>query len=245
VQIAYYRDGIRRALREAHKLIAISNATADRIRQHIQDPERLHVIHHGVHPRFAPCTNGAARERTLVTLDLPTRFFLVVGQAAPYKNHHAVRDAFLAANLPPDVGLVMIQRLNRHHRSLRSRGVAGRRLRVLPAVSEHQLLALYRSTLALVHFSRCEGFGLPALEAAACGAPVIASRIPASREILENAPLYAHSTAQLTRALERVARDPGLRRDMSAKGIARAAAFSWQRSANAHLEVYRAAARGG
>lgn len=232
----YYRDGILRALAEARRLIAISHTTANSIRRRIPDPERVRVIHHGVDPRFVP---GPADRPTLARLGIRGRFFLVVGQNAPFKNHDAVRAAFVAAALPPDVELVVVERLYEAPRARIER------VRVIGAVSDAELVALYRSTLALVQFSRWEGFGLPALEAAACGAPVIASAIPALREILGDAALSVPlSTRALARSLERVAREPNLRRELRDKSVERAARFSWQESAAAHLDVYRDAARG-
>lgn len=231
----YYRDGILRALARAERLIAISHATADTIRKRIPDPERVRVIHHGVDPRFMP---GPADLTTLARLGIRNRFFLVVGQNAPFKNHDAVRAAFFAAALPADVELVVVERLYENKRA------PDERVHVIPSVTDAELIALYRSTLALVQFSRWEGFGLPALEAAGCGAPVIASAIPALDEVLGDAALRVPlSVRALARALERVAREPSLRRELGHKSVERAARFSWQQSAAAHLEVYRDAAR--
>jgi glycosyltransferase involved in cell wall biosynthesis len=147
---------------------------------------------------------------------------------------------------------VLVQRLYRGGRRL-ARGMEsaralGRRLGVadrvvvLSGVSGDDLVALLRGARALVQFSRDEGFGMPALEALACGTPVIASRIPALTEVLGDAALHVPLDGSLPRALERVAASPALREELSARGLERARAFSWDKSAALHLEVYREAA---
>ncbi len=229
----YYRHGMRRALGGADRLIAISAATADRVRAHVDEPHRVHVIHHGVHPRFTP---GPPSPSVLARLGVRQPYFLVVGQNAPFKNHDAIVSAFAAARLPAGVELVMVQRLHRGGQPIAN-------VRRLPTVNDDELVSLYRAALALVQFSRCEGFGMPALEAAACGAPVIASDIPALREVLGTAALRVPlSIPALADAMGLLAGEASLRDELSARGRERAGDFCWRRSAAAHLEVYRAAA---
>src|SRR5690606_14393274 len=98
--------------------------------------------------------------------------------------------------------------------------------------------------LGLVQFSRWEGFGLPALEAAACGAPVIASAIPTLDGVLGDASLRVPlSVSALSQAMRQLAAEPQLREDLAGRGAERAKTFTWHKSAAAHLDVYRAAAR--
>jgi len=112
-------------------------------------------------------------------------------------------------------------------------------------VSEDELLALYRAAAVFVLPSLYEGFGFPLLEAMACGAPCIASDDPALAEVSGGAALHfpRGDPGALRLLLGRVLHDPPLRDDLSRRGIERARAFRWERSAALHVEVYREAGR--
>jgi glycosyltransferase involved in cell wall biosynthesis len=214
------------------------------------------VIPHGVEARFRPPVDReTARTEAQRRLGLRGRYLLVVGQNTPSKNHRAVLEAFSAARLPRDVHLVMLQRLYRGRRFgvLRATPLdevaeelgVGDRVVFPEHVSNDTVVSLLQGAEALVQFSRYEGFGLPGLEALACGAPVIASDIPALVEVLGGVALHVPlQPAALARAMERLLSDQGLARELSARGPERAREFSWERSATAHAEVYREAAAG-
>lgn len=243
----FYRDGIVRALRHATRLVAISNATADSIRAF--DPaaaRRVRVIPHGVEPRFRPPADRDALARRIAEgFGIVEPYLLVVGQNTPSKNHLAVLRAFAGAELPARVRLVFLQRLYRDgslSRLARRLGVEARVVS-LPTAGADDVVALVQGALALVQFSRFEGFGMPALEAAACGTPVVASDIAPLVEVLGGAGLHVPlSVSALAGALRRIAHDAALRAELSARGLERSRDFSWDRSAAQHLEVYRDAA---
>ena len=125
-------------------------------------------------------------------------------------------------------------------RRLNDLGVTGK-VRLKTAVSDQELALLYNQAAAFVYPSLYEGFGLPLLEAMACGCPVVASRIPTSLEVGAAVPYYfaPESGDDLLLAL-----DAALRGGRSAapitEGIRQAAAYSWENSARQTLEVYRA-----
>lgn len=104
------------------------------------------------------------------------------------------------------------------------------------------LALLYSTAVALVHPSRDEGFGLTLVEAMAAGVPVVAVRTPAAEEVCGDAALLV-APGGLADAMARIECEPELRDSLAAKGRERAAAFSWQRSAEAHEAAYRLAAR--
>jgi alpha-1,3-rhamnosyl/mannosyltransferase len=116
----------------------------------------------------------------------------------------------------------------------------------LGRVSETGLLSLYRAASALVYPSRYEGFGLPVVEAMACGTPVVASRAASMPEVLGEAGVLADpdDVAPWTAALSRILEDVAWRDQLRAVGRARAALFTWQRTAELTYEVYRRVAGG-
>ncbi len=252
---AFYRTGIQHALTASRRLIAISRATADSIlRRHPELGPRLHVIHHGVEARFRPAASVDGVRRRLEPRVGSEPYLLVVGQNAPYKNHEAILRAFAAAELT-GVRLVLLQRLYQTGRFglgreptlarlTRQLGISDR-VTWLSGLDDDEVVALVQGALGLVQFSRFEGFGMPALEALACGTPVIASDIPPLVEVLGGAGLHAGlQGSELPALMKRLATEPGLRAELSAKSLERAQQFSWDRCAEEHLAVYREAAAG-
>jgi glycosyltransferase involved in cell wall biosynthesis len=257
---AFFRDGIVRALRESTRIHAISQATADVIALHFPEVSgRVRVIPHGIDARYRPPEDrekvrAAVLER--IGLQSDDVYFLVVGQNAPYKNHADILRAFSGAKLGPGVKLVLLQRLNQRGRFGWSTTSALYPLSVqlgiqdqvvwLSQISDAEILQLLQSACGLIQYSLCEGFGMPALEAAACGTPVIASDIAPLVEVLGPEGLCVSlEPAALSKALQRVAREPALRQELSEAGVSRSRDFCWDRCAGAHLELYREAAEAG
>ncbi len=127
----------------------------------------------------------------------------------------------------------------------RQAGASGA-VRLLGSVSDELLVALYRHAAALVYPSVYEGFGLPLIEAMACGTPVVAARAASIPEVTGEAALLVEprNVAEFVDALEAILTDATFRAEWQARGIHRAAQFSWARTAAATLDVYRLAAGG-
>ena len=157
---------------------------------------------------------------------------LFVGAIQRRKNPLAAADAAAKAGLP----LVVVgpERERGLARELRRRGADLRGY-----VAKEQLAQLYRGAAALVLPSRYEGFGLPVLEAMACGTPVVALPDPALREVAGDAALFAEEN-RLGEAVEQAIAD---RDRLSAAGLARAAGFSWDETARLTIAAYREALR--
>jgi alpha-1,3-rhamnosyl/mannosyltransferase len=117
----------------------------------------------------------------------------------------------------------------------------GERIRFLGLVEDVDLPALYSAALAFIFPSRYEGFGLPTLEAMACGTPVACSNVSSLPEVVGEAALLFDPTdlGALTEAMQRLVEDRALRQALSEQGLRRAATFSWERNAAATLDIYR------
>lgn len=223
------------ARRRATAVLAVSEATASALRRHGVSPETILVAPHGVPALPAPDLSAAP----------PPPFLLAVGAVCLRKGLDTLIAAFARARLG-DVRLVLAGPdgwgSERVAAAIRDHRVADRVQR-LGHVSEAQLAGLYVRCLAVVVPSLAEGFGLAALEALAAGAPVVASDIPALREVAGDAAVYAAAgePEAWAAALERLVGDEALRSDLAARGPAVAAPFTWNRTAAITVEAYRRA----
>ena len=234
--------------RRATSVVAISGATRDDlVRLDGVDPRRVTVVHHGRAPWFKPVADAdlIAAVRARHSLDRP--YFLFVGTLQPRKNLGRLLAAFdRTAAVRPDLLLVLIgaggwqpERLERALARVRARD----RVRLLGYVPDDDLPPLLCGSLGLAFPSLYEGFGLPALEAMACGVPVLTSNTSSLPEVVGEAGLLVDplDVGAIADGLARLADEPDLRRQLGERGLARAAGFSWERSARETLAVLRTA----
>jgi len=208
-------------------------------------PERIWVIHDAPDPRFRPAAaGGAVRER----LGIRHPYVLYVGRLNPRKNVLALVRAF--ERVRPQLGepaqlVIAGQEDGQADRLDAAIAASPWRANIIRAgyVSDTELPALHAGAAAFVYLSAFEGFGLPPLEAMACGVPVISSDAGALREVLGDAALLVPPGAveETATALLRVLGEPDLRAALVRKGLQRAAQFSWRTAAEQTREVYRRA----
>jgi len=241
----YYRHVLRMGASRASSVIAVSRNTRDDIiRLWGLAHERVEVIYEAASPAFdgQPARPSRAEER----------YFLAVGTVEPNKNFARLLEAYAAARsrLPDDTALVVVGQPGWQYdgllRSTRELGLNGS-VRFIGHVPDVELADLYSGALAFVYPSLYEGFGLPPLEAMACGAPVIASRASSLPEVVGEAGLMVDplDVEDIAAAMVRVASDPALREAMRSAGRARARRFSWEECARRTLAVLERAATQG
>ena len=218
-QLLYRRRFYRRPLLQSRMVITISeHARRTILERHPLDPERVRAIHLAVdHETFTP--DDRPRES----------FLLYPANGWPHKNHARLFEAFRGARRErPRLGLVLTG--------------AGQEALTLPDGVESrghvplaELVDLYRTAAAVVYPSLYEGFGMPCLEAMACGAPVAASNVASLPEVCGEAALYLDPTSveSIADAIRRVLDDP------PSGGVEQAAKFTWDECARRHDEVYR------
>jgi glycosyltransferase involved in cell wall biosynthesis len=219
---------IRRAIRKADVLLTISNWTAGELQRRFRvDPARIRVVTPAVEPFWH-------------RVEIPSQRPYVLFVAGPdaRKNAALLFRAFDAAFATAGPELVVVGTLSDNDEREFDRMRASRR-RVRP--SDEQLRGLYSGALAVVVPSLAEGFGLPVLEAMACGAPVIAANATALPEAAGGAALLVAATDERAwrDALLRVAQDDALRRQLRAHGLQRVAAIDRDGYAKALLESAR------
>jgi glycosyltransferase involved in cell wall biosynthesis len=240
----YFPQAVRRALRTAARVIVPTAAVADRALD--WEPgaaPRLRVVPMAAHERFRPAadrSNADRRAAAMVGSDAP--YLLVVGLGGANKRHDLAIRAFAAA-APPPWRLVVVMRLGstRAIRTMAAASGVADRVVTLEAVDADGLVALMQAAGALIHPSVYEGFGIPPLEAMACGCPVVASDIPAVREVTAGAAVLTPpgDLPALAGAVRDLLASAGRRGELAAAGPARARVFSWERTARETIDVYR------
>jgi glycosyltransferase involved in cell wall biosynthesis len=228
-----------RSVQTARRIIAVSNFGADEVHAVFGVPrDRISVIYHGVATSFAP---GECRPPAPLK---EAEYLLFIGDpiAEPRKNFELLYEAYMNAWPNGDAPPIAIAA----KRAPELPGVvhAGLFSDDLDAEENPSLRNLYRGALALVVPSYHETFGMPVLEAMACGIPVVASAAGSLPEIAGDAvllvsPRDANAWAD---ALLRISSDGELRASLIAKGLERAKQFHWNRSAQQHVDAFRSVA---
>ena len=240
----YMRQVIRLSARRADGVIAVSESCARDLVDLVGiERSRIRVIHHGADPRFRPAPDERiAAVRSRHGLDSP--YLLYVGTLEPRKGVPAMiatLEALVARG--HDVTLALAGQAGWKSegliRALETSPAAGR-IRRLDYVDDADLPALYAGAGALLYLSLYEGFGLPVLEAMACGCPVVASNRASLPEVTGDAALSVdpEDVPAAVSAVERLLADGDLPADLSRRGLIRAAGFSWDQAADQTVAYY-------
>lgn len=240
----YLQEAVPRAARRATHIIAVSHNTRRDVIDLLRAPEeRVTTVYEAVGQNFAPMeasqTTAAVRR-----LGIHEPYILSTGTLEPRKNYERLLEAFsltrsrgLTESLviaggkgwlyEPIFEAIRHLHLEQHVHCVRP--------------TDEELVALYSAAQCFVYPSLYEGFGIPPLEALACGAPVICSNRSSLPEVVGDAALLVDPTdiEELSAALERLLGDTALRAELRARGLRRAQSFSWDRAARETLEVYQ------
>jgi glycosyltransferase involved in cell wall biosynthesis len=233
----------RLALRTSQRVIAISDATRlDYLAQFRLPEEKIQAIPLAADPAFVeqPGERVAAMR---ARYGLPERYVLYVGSNKPHKNLGRLIEVW-ARLQPRPMPLVIAGAWDARYPEPRQRAVAlglENEVRWLGPVPEPELPPLYGGAFLFVFPSLYEGFGLPVLEAMACGTPVVCSNSSSLPEVAGAAALLVDpmSTEALAGTVRLALEDESLRQEMSEKGLKQAQRFSWLQTAQRTLEVYR------
>lgn len=229
----YFRHYIPQVLNQAEHILCISTATAKDITEffHISVDKitPIPLAHNTEHFRF---------------LNLPTQnYFLYIGRHDPYKNLQRVITAFAALPNYQDYELWLAgpsdPRYTPTLQAIATQLGIGKCVKFLNYVAYQDLPTMINQAIALVFPSLWEGFGLPVLEAMACGTPVITSNLSSLPEVAGDAALLVdpYNTAEITAAMQTIATESGVRSHLSQLSCARANNFSWAKTGQATVEA--------
>lgn len=242
----YYRLLMSRSARRANRIVAVSRSTASDLAQYYPiSAGKITVIPEGVETSFHPVSDNSVINQIRQKYHLRNPFILAVGARRPHKNMGRLVQAF--ANLTSDIphDLVFIgpgdSRFPDEARYFSSVHSLNGRARFLDWVPECDLATLYSMADMLVVPSLIEGFGLPALEAMACGTPVLAANRSSLPEVIGKAGLLVDplSVVDLTQAIYRILMDVNLSSKMVKTGLERSSTFSWSQTAKLTLQAYQ------
>lgn len=244
------RKAYRSSAEGAVRIIAISAYTRSTLTEAYGiDPGKVDVVHLGCSGDFRPIPDRERLERVRARYGLERPFLYYPAATWPHKNHGTLLEALriLAGRRDFEGGLVLTGIPKQSHgdllRRLRQLDLE-ERVKVLGYLDGEDLPALYNLAELLVFPSLFEGFGIPVVEAMACGCPVACSDSTSLPEVAGDAAIRfdPRSAEAMAEAVYRLWRDPGLREECRRKGLARAAMFRWEKTARETIAVYRKAA---
>lgn len=234
-----------RAVSQGATILAVSEATAEEVRKWFVLPDdRLRVVYEAASAAFAAFDGAgleAAKQRLAERFGLDGPFVLSVGTLEPRKNIARLIEAYggLAPDLRTRVPLALVGG-GGWKRDAVFAGDWPDFVRRLGAVSEEDLIALYNAASVVAYPSLVEGFGLPVVEAMACGTPVLTSNRSSLVEVAGDAALCVdpYDAAAIRRGLDALLREPSRRDRYRQAGLERAATFSWRRAAEEVIGIY-------
>lgn len=240
----YLDEAVPRAVKRADLILADSNATrTDLIELFQTPPERVETLYSGVDDYFCPVTDKALLAGVLARHGLAKPFILSVGTIEPRKNLVRLIEAFSRLGRQGEFDLVIVGGrgwMSEEIFSAPARFGVAPAVRFLGYVPESDLPALYSLASLFVYASLYEGFGLPVLEAMACGAPVITSDNSSMPEVAGEAAVLVdpRSVEGIQNSIARLLEDGNARSELGRRGRERAARFTWDASARRLLTAF-------
>jgi glycosyltransferase involved in cell wall biosynthesis len=243
-----------RGLRQASRIIAVSDSTRRDLENLISVPPwSIRRVYNAPDPGFFvdPSTDLADRQRIMERYQINHPFLLYAGNIRRHKNVPRLVEAFTVVReqlaqhpLYCDLRLVIIGDTISQYPAVRQAVIKSRVenvVRFLGFVPFDTLRCFYESAAAFVFVSRYEGFGLPPLEAMACGTPVVASNVSSIPEVVGDAAMLVNpeNVFEIARAIKEVLCDPGLRQELITRGRRQASRYSWERTAREVLSIYQ------
>ena len=231
----YYKALIPKVVKNANTLLTVSNFSQNRIIKEFPSVKnKLKVIYHGVSDIFSYDENIKKEN-----------YILYVGAMNEIKNFQSVIKAFNQLN-HLDIELKMVMPVmdtfsnNKEVDELISNAKKNKKIEIIDFLDQDKLKEIYQKTKVFIFPSFHESFGLPPLEAIACGTPVIVSDIGALPEVCGDAVLYIdpYNVADIARKIEKLLSNEVLQKELIEKGLKRVKQFSWQNSAKEHLKVF-------
>ena len=250
VRLWYYNLTVKRSAQKADRIVTVSQNAKKEIVENLDiDGSKISVVYHGVGSGFAARSeSNDTRESLSRRYKIDREYILYVGALVPYKNIEGLLEAF--SQVKNRMCKLVIAGADFYGYEAHLRTVAEHlnisdRVQFIGYVPYEELPELYENAKASVLLSLCESFGLPVIEAMACGCPVICSNVSTLPEIAGDAAILVdpHDPKAAANAIDRLLEDEQYRRNLISRGKKRASEFSWQETASQTLLAIRQAVK--
>lgn len=242
-KVWYFKNMIPLSAKRADAIIADSDNTKKEISKYLEIPRsKITTVYLGVSKEFKQINKKNARAILRKKYSIENKFILFVGMIEPRKNLLKLVDAFLHIKVPL-LKLVIVGQKGWHTKELfetiKELNLENEVL--FPGyVPDGDLVLFYNAAEVFVYPSLYEGFGIPVLEAMACGCPVVTSNVSSLPEIAENAALLVNplNVNELAKSVHKILKDSTIRDALINRGLRRAKEFTWDKTAHKTLDVY-------
>lgn len=246
---AYNRLALIMNVKKSKVITTVSeNSKTDIARIFKIDPVKIFVVHNGINPRFHVIEEPTVLDGVRQQFGLEKNYIFSIGSADPRKNIYYLLEVYsrLPAELMAKHQLAILwthKHLQAETENLLVKYGIKERVKFLQRVSDNELVQLYNAAYIFCFPSRYEGFGLPPVEAMACGTPVVASNVSSIPEAIGDAGLLAspYDVGEFSSQMINLLQDAQLHANLSQKAVKQAASFTWEKTALKTIEAFRVA----
>jgi glycosyltransferase involved in cell wall biosynthesis len=236
----YYQLFVRSCIRKSRYILTVSNFSKDEILRNLNvDPAKVFVTYNGVSENYQPVVDQSRLAYVRDMYELPEKFIFCLSNNKPHKNVHQLVRAFCFADI--EIPLVLATPVDRNIIRIAENYGKKHLIYFSKFIAEEHLPAVYSMTHLFVYPSTYEGFGLPPLEAQACGAPVVVARASSLPEVVGESAIFTNpfDYRDIARALEEGVNESPKREALRESGIRHARRYSWNEMARQTVDVYQ------
>ncbi|MBP9706609.1 MAG: glycosyltransferase family 4 protein [Oligoflexales bacterium] len=235
----YYKTLVRYCVSKSEFVMTISQFSKDQIVHFLKlKPEKIWVTYCGVSQDFIPITDKTYLSYIKSLYQLPDEFILCVSNNKPHKNVHQLVRAYCFSNI--EIPLVLACPVEPQMIEIAENYGKKHLIYFVKYVSDNHLPAIYNLASLFVYPSTYEGFGLPPLEAMACGTPVVVANSSSLPEVVGDAAIFTdpYNYQDIASALEKGLSNPSLRKQLKQRGLERSKIFAWKKMSDQTLQAY-------
>lgn len=235
----YYNYIVKSSALKAKKILTVSEFSKKEIVNWLNcESEKVVVTYNGVDENFKVIKDNGKLVNIREKYELPQKFVLYIGNLKPHKNISNLIKAI--KNINQEIILVINGKVNEILDKIIEENHLEREIKFIGYVDDDDLPALYNLAELFVYPSLYEGFGLPPLEAMACGCPVITSNTSSLPEVVGDAGILVnpYDVDEIAKAIDLILSNENLRNELKEKGLEQAKNFSWRKTAEGTLKVY-------